>query len=130
MLDSIDDFENSPKPKGFHKKRKVDIKRIAKMLLAEAPPKEIKVELCVSDSKIAKFRINILLPLTRCYGTNTMWIESEPYKLDFQPLEGDYGNFWTNNGNVCMHGNKPNVSSVTRMSFDFRIIPLSKYNPN
>ena len=34
-----------------------------------------------------------------------MWIESEPFKLDFQPLEGDYGNFWTNNGNVCMHGN-------------------------
>ena len=87
---------------------------------------------CDSDPlhKHQKGEINIWLPLTRCYGTNTMWIESEPFKLDFQPLEGDYGNFWTNNGNVCMHGNKPNVTSVTRMSFDFRIIPLSKYNPN
>ena len=87
---------------------------------------------CDSDPlhKHPKGEINIWLPLTRCYGTNTMWIESEPFKLDFQPLEGDYGNFWTNNGNVCMHGNKPNVTSVTRMSFDFRIIPLSKYNPN
>ena len=74
--------------------------------------------------------INIWLPLTKCYGTNTMWIESEPFKLDFKPLEGNYGNYWTNNGNVCMHGNKPNVTSITRMSFDFRIIPLSKYNPN
>jgi hypothetical protein len=87
---------------------------------------------CDSDPlhKHPKGEINIWLPLTRCYGTNTMWIESEPFKLDFQPLEGDYGNFWTNNGNVCMHGNKPNVTSVTRMSFDFRVIPLSKYNPN
>ena len=87
---------------------------------------------CDSDPlhKHPKGEINIWLPLTRCYGTNTMWIESEPFKLDFQPLEGDYGNFWTNNGNVCMHGNKPNVEVDTRMSFDFRIIPLSKYDPN
>ena len=77
-----------------------------------------------------KGEINIWLPLTRCYGTNTMWIESEPFKLDFKPLEGNYGNFWVNNGNVCMHGNKPNITNTTRMSFDFRIIPLSKYNPN
>ena len=87
---------------------------------------------CDSDPlhKHPKGEINIWLPLTRCYGTNTMWIESEPFKLDFQPLEGDYGNFWTNNGNVCMHGNKPNIEKETRMSFDFRIIPVSKYDPN
>ena len=77
-----------------------------------------------------KGEINIWLPLTKCYGTNTMWIESESFKLDFKPLEGNYGNFWINNGNVCIHGNKPNITSSTRMSFDFRVIPLSKYNPN
>ncbi len=75
LLDSIDDFENSPKPKGFHKKRKVDIKRIAKMLLAEAPPKEIKVELGVSDSTIAKVRRNILLPLALMVIDDKMWYE-------------------------------------------------------
>lgn len=74
--------------------------------------------------------INIWLPLTKCYNTNTMWIETEPFRLDFEPLEGEYGNFWVNNGNKCMHGNKPNLEGKTRMSFDFRIIPLSKYNPN
>ena len=58
-----------------------------------------------------------------------MWIETKPFELDFEPLEGEYGNFWTNHGNVCMHGNKPNVSEITRMSFDFRIVPLSKYDP-
>jgi len=85
-----------------------------------------------SDSlhKHPKGEINIWLPLTRCYGTNTMWIESEPFKLDFKPFEGEYGNFWVNHGNVCMHGNKPNLTNITRMSFDFRIIPLSKYNSN
>ena len=87
---------------------------------------------CVSDPlhKHPKGEINIWLPLTKCYNTNTMWIESEPFKLDFQPLEGGYGDCWINNGNVCMHGNKPNVEVDTRMSFDFRIIPLSKYDPN
>jgi len=74
--------------------------------------------------------INIWLPLTKCYGTNTMWIESEPFKLDFEPLEGGYGDYWICNANVCMHGNKPNVTNITRMSFDFRVIPLSKYNPD
>jgi hypothetical protein len=73
--------------------------------------------------------INIWLPLTRCYRTNTMWIESEPFKLDFKPLEGGYGDFWINNGNVCIHGNKPNITNNTRISFDFRVIPISKYNP-
>ena len=77
-----------------------------------------------------KGEINFFLPLTKAYGTNTIWIESEPYKLDFKPLEANYGEFWSNNGNVCMHGNKPNITTTTRMSFDFRIIPLSKYNPN
>jgi len=80
--------------------------------------------------KHPKGEINIWIPLTKCYGTNTMWIESEPFKLDFKPLEGDYGNFWTNEGNVCMHGNKPNVTNMTRISLDFRIMPLSKYDPN
>ena len=80
--------------------------------------------------KHPKGEINIWLPLTKCYGTNTMWIESEPWKLDFKPLEGGHGDFWINKGNVCMHGNKPNSTSITRISFDFRIIPLSKYDPN
>ena len=70
-----------------------------------------------------KGEINFWLPLTKAYGTNTMWIESEPFKLDFKPLEGDYGDFWSNNGNVCIHGNKPNITNNTRISFDFRVIP-------
>ena len=59
-----------------------------------------------------------------------MWIESEPFKLDFKQLVGGCGDFWINNGNVCMHGNKPNITNNTRISFDFRVIPLSKYDSN
>tara|TARA_Y100000034_G_scaffold57706_1_gene70449 strand:- start:1415 stop:2077 length:663 start_codon:yes stop_codon:yes gene_type:complete len=74
--------------------------------------------------------INFFLPLTKCYGTNTMWVESEPWKLDFKPIELDYGEYHMFNGNQCLHGNKPNLTNMTRISFDFRIIPLSKYDPN
>ena len=38
--------------------------------------------------------INFWLPLTRAYGTNTMWVESQPRKLDFRPVEGGYGDYW------------------------------------
>ena len=44
-------------------------------MLAEAPPKEIKVELGVSDSTIAKVRRNILLPLALMVIDDKMWYE-------------------------------------------------------
>jgi len=78
--------------------------------------------------KHPKGEVNFFLPLTKCYGTNTVWVESEPWKLDFQPLEGDFGDYWKFDGNQCMHGNKPNKTNLTRVSFDFRVIPLSKYD--
>ena len=74
--------------------------------------------------------INFWMPLTAAYDTNTMWAESEPRKLDFKPVEGDYGDYWMLNLNKCLHGNKPNKTLATRVSLDFRIIPLSKYDPN
>ena len=74
--------------------------------------------------------ISFFLPLTKCYGTNTIWVESEPMKLDFKPIELNYGQYHMFNGNQCLHGNKPNKTNQTRVSFDFRIIPISKYNPN
>ncbi len=73
--------------------------------------------------------INFFLPLTRCYGTNTIWVESQPMKLDFKPIELKYGQYSMFNGNQCMHGNKPNKTNLTRVSFDFRIMPVSKYDP-
>ena len=55
-------------------------------------------------------------------------MESEPWKLDFKPIELDYGEYHMFNGNQCLHGNKPNKTNLTRVSFDFRIMPVSKYD--
>ena len=48
-------------------------------------------------------------------------------KKDFFPMEIDYGEFFNFNGNKCTHGNKTNITKNARVSFDFRILPKSKY---
>lgn len=73
--------------------------------------------------------INFLLPLTNCYSTNTLWVESEPMKGDYAPVVMSYGDLIMWNGNKLRHGNKINTTKESRVSFDFRILPLSKYNP-
>jgi perosamine synthetase len=70
---------------------------------------------------------NFILPVTRMYGTNTIFIESEPRKEDFQPLEAEYGDLLYFNGNKCMHFNKENKETDIRISLDFRILLLEDY---
>jgi ectoine hydroxylase-related dioxygenase (phytanoyl-CoA dioxygenase family) len=74
--------------------------------------------------------INFLVPLTKAYDTNTIWTESEPDLLDFHPANMEYGEYLMFNGNECLHGNKLNATGETRVSFDFRVIPGSEYNPD
>jgi ectoine hydroxylase-related dioxygenase (phytanoyl-CoA dioxygenase family) len=45
-------------------------------------------------------------------------------------MEMNQGEFTIFNGNTCDHGNMINDSEQTRVSFDFRILPLKKYNPS
>ncbi len=82
------------------------------------------------DHRHPKGEINFMLAITDCHLNNTTWVESSPGKQDFSPLNMKYGEFYMFNGNECLHGNKYNNSDNTRISFDFRIIPLSKYNEN
>lgn len=70
---------------------------------------------------------NFILPITKMYGTNTLYIESEPGKKDFQGLEADYGNLMYFNGNTCVHYNMKNKEKDIRISLDFRIILLKDY---
>ena len=35
--------------------------------------------------------INFWMPLTKAFGNNTLWAESEPLKEDFHPFELEYG---------------------------------------
>lgn len=70
---------------------------------------------------------NFILPITKMYGTNRMFIESEPEKKDFQGIDLDYGDLLHFNGNKCTHYNEQNVEKDIRISLDFRIILLKDY---
>ena len=74
--------------------------------------------------------VNYFVPLTKTYGTNTLWAETVEDKADYIPFESDYGECTEWNGSFLTHGNKINKTSVTRVSFDFRVIPKSRYIPS
>ena len=74
--------------------------------------------------------INIFLPLTKCYGNNTIWLETKPGLKDYHPIKLEVGEALIFDGNNCVHGNYNNDTMHTRISFDFRLMPKSKYNPN
>lgn len=71
--------------------------------------------------------VNFFLPFTDAYDANTVWVESEEDKGDFAPINVNYGNVVMWDGCNLTHGNKPNTTSNTRVSCDFRVIPLSKF---
>ena len=70
---------------------------------------------------------NYYLPLTKAYGTNTIWAETEEDKGDYISFDSNYGDCVEWDASNLMHGNKDNLTSQTRVSFDFRVIPKSRY---
>jgi len=84
---------------------------------------------CDSDD-IGKHPIgekNFLLPITKMYNTNTIFIESEPNKGDSIGIDMKYGNLFYFNGNKCIHYNKANIEDTIRISLDFRTILFKDY---
>lgn len=78
-----------------------------------------------ADNGHPSAEINFWCPLTRCDGSNSLFVESAPGLGDFAPLESAYGEanrFW---GAQCMHHTEPNETERTRVSFDFRVVPRS-----
>jgi len=73
---------------------------------------------------------NFFLPLTDAYDSNTIWLESEEGKEDFSPMNAKYGEIVKWDGSNLLHGNKLNEEIHTRVSFDFRVMPLSRYEPS
>jgi len=71
--------------------------------------------------------LNYFLPLTNAYGTNTIWAETEEDKGDFKEIRAEYGECIEWNASKLTHGNKQNITRNTRVSFDFRVIPISRY---
>ena len=67
---------------------------------------------------------NIWIPLTPSFETNTIWMESAFDKEDYKPVNLNYGQGLIFDSGL-KHGNKINDEGLTRLSFDFRVIPKS-----
>jgi ectoine hydroxylase-related dioxygenase (phytanoyl-CoA dioxygenase family) len=63
------------------------------------------------------------MPLTKAYGTNSLWIESCPGKKDYSPVSLNYGDILQFDGANLYHGTEVNKTGQTRVSLDFRILP-------
>ena len=81
-----------------------------------------------SDFNHPEGEINFWVPFTKTLPDNTIWTESEVDKGDFHPVLTENGNMLRFYGNKVLHYNKINRCGATRVSFDFRVIPLSRYN--
>lgn len=75
-----------------------------------------------------KGEMNFIIPLTNSSDSASVWVESEAGKKDFEAVELKVGTLIEFNGNELTHGNKINETDKTRVSMDFRILPISKYD--
>jgi hypothetical protein len=82
---------------------------------------------CDGDYGHPAEEINFMLSITGQEGSNSCYIESSPNKGDFFPVKISKGEFVSFYGNQCRHYNMKNTTGKTRVSFDFRVIPFSKY---
>ena len=71
--------------------------------------------------------INIWVPVTEVRESNGLYLESSPGKGDFRPFCMKNGQYMQFHGYACRHYSKENDTEVTRVSFDFRVIPLNLY---
>lgn len=72
--------------------------------------------------------INFVIPITDMNDTTAIWTETIPGLKDFYPINVKDDSFFAFNGNMCLHGNKINLTQKTRVSFDFRVLPISMYD--
>jgi len=83
-----------------------------------------------SDYSHVDEEVNIFLPLTPAHENNTIWAESKPGKNDFTPMNTKPGEFYVWSGCSLVHGNKINDTGKSRVSIDFRVLPISQYRDN
>ena len=70
--------------------------------------------------------VNFIVPLTDSKASGTVWVESEPGRLDHRPVDMDYGQFLEFDGASLSHGAIVNTTGRSRVSFDFRIVMAAK----
>ena len=71
--------------------------------------------------------MNYWLPLTRAFGTNSMWIEDAAGTDTYSPAVVSPGEVFRFDAVNNRHGNYPNETDVSRVSFDFRAMPLRDF---
>lgn len=95
-------------------------------------PNNLSVSKFHTDSdelhKHPKGEINFVVPLTKMYDTNTIWVQNSNNAEFFNPINAEVNNLICWNFNKLLHGNQINKTDDTRVSFDFRVLPISKYN--
>lgn len=74
--------------------------------------------------------INVWLPFTHAKDSRSIYIESEPGKADYNPVDCRYGEYIMFEGGKLSHGNEINKTDETRVSIDMRVIPVSKFVPS
>ena len=83
-----------------------------------------------SDYNHPSGEINFIVAITEMFESNTTIAESSPGKMDFRQLELSPGMYVKFDGNKCTHGNLPNRTGVSRVSFDFRVMRYEEYDRN
>jgi hypothetical protein len=76
--------------------------------------------------------LNVLVALTPMHDTNSVWIESTRVAEDtwnYEPVVLQPGQALIFHGAVLSHGSLPNLTGVTRASFDARVLPRQNYQP-
>ena len=76
-----------------------------------------------------KGEINFIYALTDMFATNSIQVEKTARMGNFETINLKQGECLSFNGNLCDHYNDINKTGQSRMSFDFRILPLNYYDP-
>ncbi|HVJ62384.1 MAG TPA: hypothetical protein VM555_06690 [Tahibacter sp.] len=64
--------------------------------------------------------VNLWIPVTRVYGSNSMYVESAAGACDFAPLDMQFGQAFIFRGHDLLHGTVDNDSGGTRITYDLR----------
>ena len=83
---------------------------------------------CDSEFNHLEREINIILPITDMYDTNSIYFNNIENSLDnYNNLKLNKNQYFTGYFNKVLHYNCINKTNKTRVSFDFRIIPKDMY---
>ena len=72
--------------------------------------------------------VNFIYALTDMYDSNSLNVEKMPRLEQYETLDLKAGECISFNGNKCTHFNEINQTGKTRLSLDFRILPLNYFD--